>query len=193
MTKSIEVEIRILLKNRREIEEKIKNLGAKIIYFAHLKDYWFCPKNVKRYKNAMIDKIGFALRIRETVDLYSNKKSSSLECKTLYDGHDHTMCHEHEMNLDNVRQMRDILKDIGLKEFLVVDKERTIYKYQGTKFCFDTIKGLGEGLEIELMAKKNIRTARQKLINLALSLGIKQKEILEKSLTFLIVQKQARF
>ncbi|MCX6741454.1 MAG: hypothetical protein NTY61_03600, partial [Candidatus Parcubacteria bacterium] len=68
MSKPVEVEIRVLLKNRRVVEDKLKQLGGKLVYHARLKDYWYCPKSVKNYRAAMVDQLGFALRIRETRD-----------------------------------------------------------------------------------------------------------------------------
>lgn len=193
MPKAIEVEIRILLKNRRKIEDNLKNSGAKVIYFTQLKDYWYCPKNVKNYQNASIDKTGFALRIRETTDKYSNKKSAALECKTLYDGKNHALCHEHEIDLPNVAQTRKILEDIGLKEFLIIDKERTIYQYRRFKCCFDKINGIGQGLEIEMLAKNNLKKAYDKIISFAKTIGINDAEILDKSLTYLAMKKLSKF
>jgi len=193
MSKKIEVEVRILLKNRSVIEKKLKALGAKIIYTAQLIDYWFCPKCAKHYKEASIDKTGFALRIRETKDAYSGRRTASLECKTLSDGKDHALCNEHEINLDDSKNARAILTNIGLKEFLVIDKVRVIYKYKDVKFCFDKIKGLGDGLEIEIMTSDNLAKAKEKVTNLALDLGIKRDEILEKSLTYLAMEKLGKF
>jgi len=194
MSKKIEVEIRIFLKNRKAIEEKLKNLDAKVVYATHLVDYWFCPDSAKNYKDASVDKTGFALRIRESKDNYSGKRTASLECKVPLKEYGHWGCHEHEMEISDVLTTRKILDDIGLKEFLVIDKQRVIYEYRGAKFCFEKIKGLGDGLEIEIMANKsNVPKAREKAVGLALSLGIKREEILEKSLTYLAMQKIAKF
>lgn len=194
MSKKIEVEIRIFLKNRKKIEDKLKSFNAKVVYATHLIDYWFCPKSAKNYKEASTDKTGFALRIRESKDIYSGKKAASLECKTLVDGKDHAHCHEHEIDLTDILTTRRILADIGLKEFLVIDKQRVIYEYKGAKLCFDKIKNLGDGLEVEIMSNSNnIAKSREKAISLALDLGIKKEEILEKSLTYLAMQKIAKF
>jgi predicted adenylyl cyclase CyaB len=193
MAKAVEVELRILLSNRKKIEKQLSQLGAKIIHTDQLIDYWFCPKRVKNVKGALIDYTGFALRIRELKNLTGGKKFSTLECKTLSDGKDHCFCHEHEITFTDVKSMRNILNDVGLKEFLVVSKKRTVYQYQNIKFCFDKIKGVGDGLEIELMTKGNLAEAKEKLISLAAKLGIKKKQILPKSLTYLAMKKLSKF
>jgi predicted adenylyl cyclase CyaB len=140
-----------------------------------------------------MERTGFALRIRETKDQYSRRTTAALECKILCDGQDHSLCHEHEIPLADTKGMRHILDDIGLKEFLVIDKERIIYQYRKAKFFFDKIKGLGQGLEIEIMAKNNLVQTKAKLLALAADLGINKEEILTKSLTHLAMQKLGKF
>lgn len=194
MPQKIEVELRILLKNRKAIEEKIKNQSAKLIYYTHLIDHWYCPQNVKNYKEACTDNIGYALRIREAKDEYTGRHICSLECKTLCNGINHAFCNESEIDINDIEQAQNILKAIGLKEFLTIDKERTIYKKEEVKYCFDKIKGLGEGLELEIMTnKKNIKKAHQKMKKKASELGIKKEEILDRSLTYLAMKKLAIF
>jgi len=193
MSKAIEVEIRILLRHRKAIEDKLRFLGAKTVGVSRLTDYWYCPAAAKNFRQAGTEKTGFALRIRESVNPYGGRKTSTLECKTLCDGKDHSLCHEHEMVLSDVAAMRHILADIGLREFLAVAKERTVYRYKRVKFCFDKIKGVGDGLEMEIMTKNNLTGAKQKLISLAGELGIKRQEILKKSLTYLAMEKLSKF
>jgi len=193
MPKLKEVEVRILLKNRKKIENELERRGAKLIYFQSLKDYWYCPNAAKNYKQASIDATGFALRIRESVDRYTDKRTASLECKTLCDKKSHAICNEYEVDISEIDETRKILESIGLKEFLLIDKQRMIYEFNGVKFCFDKIKGVGDGLEIELMTDQDIEKTHRELVRLALEIGISKKEILDKSLTYLAMQKIAKF
>jgi len=193
MPKLIEVEIRLRLKNPSLTKNRLKKLGTEIIGSYQIIDYWFCPKAVKNHQQALIDNTGFALRIRDLKNLSNGKKTVQLECKTLVDGKDHCLCHEHEILLNDTKMMRHILNDIGLKEFLKVDKFRTVYRYKNIKLCFDKIKKLGNGLEIEILTKDNLAEAKKKIIDLAIKLGVEQKDILEKSLTYLAMEKLSRF
>jgi predicted adenylyl cyclase CyaB len=192
---NIEAEVRILLKNRKAIEKKVLARGAKMIYFSRVKDYWFCPCAAKNHLAASLDKTGFALRIRETKDMYNGRQSASLDCKTLCDGKTHALCNEYELDLGkNVATARKLLESIGLKEFLLIDKERVIYKYGQYKLCFDKIKGLGNGLEIEKMtSREKVNNVHAELLKFAAELGIDKKEILEKSLTYLAMEKMTKF
>lgn len=191
--KSKEVEIRILLKNRKKIEDELERRNAKLVYFQKLKDYWYCPKSAKDYMQASIDTTGFALRIRESIDKYTDKRTASLECKTLCDDKSHAICNEYEVDIPEIDETRKILESIGLKEFLVIDKERMIYQIDNIKFCFDNINGVGEGLEIEVITDEDVKKVHQELIKLALDLGIEKDEILEKSLTYIAMQNIAKF
>lgn len=183
-----------MLANRKRVETALIARGARAVGAAKLIDYWFCPKRAKNIRQASTDQTGFALRIRESKDLYSGRTVSALECKSPVDGKNHAFCHEHEIDLTNTKEMRAILSDIGFKEFLMVRKRRLIYYYRGAKFCFDSIQGMGEGLEIEMNARKSQRTeAHQKLAELTRSLGIGPGEIVRKSLTYIAMQKLAKF
>lgn len=193
MGKKAEIEIRILLKNRQATERNVEKLGAKPTSVYRLIDYWFCPKESKNWQAALIDNTGFALRIRETKDQYGGRSLATLECKTLCDGKDHSLCHEHEVPLSDPISIRHILTDIGLKIFLKVDKIRTIYQYRKIQFCFDDIKGVGQGLEIEMMAKENPAEVKKELLALAERIGIEKDEILDKGLTYLAMKKMGKF
>jgi len=87
------------------------------------------------------------------------------------------------------------LEDIGLKEFLIIDKERTIYKYKNLQCCFDKIKGIGQGLEIEMLVSNHFlaKAAHDKIIDFAKIIGISNNEILNKSLTYLAMKKLSKF
>ena len=189
MLRPTEVEIRILLENRKKIERKIKSIGARAVSFLKIKDYWYCLSSAKSRKHIGIDRSGFALRVRELKDLHTKKLAASLNCKTLYDKKTHALCNEYEVVLPVSSSIKKILESIGMREFLVVEKERIVYKYKNINFCFDKIKGIGNGLEIEVMAKGNPKETQDKLIDLAVKLGIKRREILKKSLTYLAMEK----
>lgn len=193
MSNPTEVEIRIILKNKREIEKSVKKLGAKKEFSLNIIDSWYCPEYIKNYKNAEIDKIGFGLRIRESKDLKLNKDISTIGCKTLYDGRDHTFCREYETSLGNVNQMKEILESVGFKKFLTIKKRRIVYKYKNMNLCFDKINDIGYGLEIEIITTSDTKTTQKKLKDFAFRLGIKPREILQKSLTFVAMKKLSKF
>ena len=191
--KKIEVEMRILLKDKNAVEEALKKKGGKLVYCTQLKDYWFARKDAVGVDDALINNSGFALRIRETLDPYSGKIHASLDCKTLCDGTNHAFCNEYEVDLDEVESMRAILEALAFKQILLVDKERLMYKLDGTNFCFDTITGVGEGLEIERITEGDWQPEYDKLVKIAHELGVTDDEILEKSLTYIAMQKLAKF
>lgn len=194
MSRKIEVELRALLKNRKAIEKALVQKGALVIKHLKVKDFWYCSKNAHTYRDASIDRSGFALRIRIEKDLSLKKITSSIDCKTLHKGKSHTACNEYELPIKDIFQARKLLESINLKEFLVINKERKVYKYQKFSLYFDKIEGVGDGLEIEIMTSKGTEKVKyNQLLNLATKLGISQSEVLEKSLTFIAMQKLANF
>src|SRR3989338_5473043 len=194
MSQKIEIELRILLKNRKAIEKTVIQKGAVLIKHLKVKDFWYCSKNVHTYRKASIDRSGFALRLRIEKDLSLKKTKSSIECKTLQSGKNHAECNEYELPVEDLFQARKLLESINFKEFLVIEKERKVYKYQKFSLFFDKIEGVGHGLEIEIMSTKGTEKVRyNQLLNLAIELGISQSEILKKSLTYIAMQKLANF
>lgn len=193
MSKIKEVEIRILLRNRKVVESGIRNLGAKIIQSAKIEDSYYCPEEINNYKSASIDNTGYALRIRKLQNLKNSKKSYFLECKTLADKKNHALCYEYETSIEDPGNMDKILKSAGFKKFLTVEKKRKTYKFKKYNFAFEEIKGIGDGLEIEVFVENNCNKAYEELKKTALSLGITKDEILKKSLTYLAMKKLSKF
>lgn len=185
--------MRILLKNRKAIEDKIRDLGAKVIHRTKVVDRYYCPNKVKNFYKATIDQIGYAFRIRRLEDLNSKKRCAWLECKTLVDKKNHAICNEYEIELSDTANMEKVLAGIGFKNFLLIDKERVTYKFKKYKFVFENIKGLGQGLEIEILTNKDYHKKYEQIKALSLSLGITKKEILKQSLTYLMGQKYSKF
>ncbi|MDE2079640.1 MAG: class IV adenylate cyclase [Patescibacteria group bacterium] len=190
--KNIEVEVRALLDNSRLIERNLLRLGAKFIKKTSVKDSWFCDSRINDYHKASIDRTGYALRIREISK--GKKKTFSLECKTLSDGFTHALCNEYSSAVNDPLQIEKILESIGLKKFLVLVKERRVYILHDLEFSFDRIPGVGQGLEVEaIVSKQEEKRKHREILKLASSLGVKQRNILKKSLTYLAMKKLSRF
>ena len=193
MSNQKEVEIRFYPINHTTLIKQLESKGAKLFGKKHLIDYWFCDKNVETVDEASFDHSGYALRIRCTKDLASGQESHSMECKTPCSGDDHSLCNEYEIDLSDTDQARKILEAIGMKEFLVVEKERIQYRYHDADFCLDTIKHCGEGLEIEKMTNINIQQAKKDLIDLAKTLDVDMSKMMDKGLTYIPMKKLAKF
>jgi adenylate cyclase class 2 len=89
--------------------------------------------------------------------------------------------------------MQDILLSLGFRKTLDVVKERRIYHYKGAEACLDRIEGLGEFVELELMADNpaDIARKRDELIALMHELGAEGELIRESYLEMLLAKKHA--
>ena len=191
-----EIEIRYLLKNRKKIEEKVRKLGAKLSNHSHVIDHYFCDKHITslRQKDKHYESMeGFTLRIREMDNDYTGKIVTTLEVKKLVDGKNHSNCIETEIVVPDYCDTKELLCRMNMKEFIVIDKERFVYRFKDIKICFDNIQGIGFGLEIEQITKKDFKETEKKLIMFAEKIGLKSKDRVKKSLTYLAMKKMAKF
>ena len=195
--KTCEVEIRFVSDKRKQIEEKLIRMGAKLIYHAHVIDHWFCPKNIKniKQKNEEFESgRGFGLRIREQDNGYTGKIATTIETKRLLIPYQHEVCIEGEITVENYEEAKKFLNLIDLKEFAVVDKDRVVYKYKDMKIVFDDIKNFKTAVEIEVKTDKNQKETLKSMKAFAERLGLDlKKEITNKSATFLYMNKFAGF
>ena len=148
------------------IEAKLKN-NSEFINESHQVDsYYNAP-----HRNFLTPLYAFEyLRVRE------KGNESSINYKHLYpeEVEEKTHSDEYETVVEDVVAIRNILKALNFKEYLVIDKTRKTYEYKDEfEIALDKVKGLGYFIEIE--AKKDlgdVEQTRKKIINLAKSLGV---------------------
>lgn len=191
-----EIELRYLCKDRKAIENKLINLGAKVTHLSHIIDHWYCESHVKTLEEK--DKtyegpLGFGLRIREQDNDYTGKISTTLEIKKLADGKNHNTCIESEIDVKNFEETNNLIKLMNLKEFMTIDKARIMYTYGDLKICLDDIKDFGIGIEIEYKTERNREMVIEEIRHFARKLGLKQLDEVEKSVTYLAMVKMSKF
>lgn len=195
--KKVEIEIRFIIKDRKKIEQRLIHIDAKITYHGHVVDHWFIPKRIKNMKQK--DKYydtgrGFGLRIRQQDNGYTGKISSSMEVKRLLIPYKHDTCLEHEIDISCYEEGRRLLDMMGFKEFLLIDKDRVVYKLGDYKVIIDTIKDFRTGVEIEIIIGEKREKVIPKLKEIAMKLGLNiEKEMTSKSLTYQAMKKLAKF
>ena len=92
------------------------------------------------------------------------------------------------IRLDGGGTLKGIIKRI-LKELVVVEKVREIYRHRGTEIHLDTVKGLGTFIEFE----RRIRDAerdREELDKLMVKLGIREENLERLSYSDLLIGKR---
>jgi adenylate cyclase class 2 len=70
---------------------------------------------------------------------------------------------------------------VRTEESGVVKKTRDIYKYDDITICFDNVEGLGEFVEVELVADSDVQDHREKLFGFLEMIGSKKEDSIRTS------------
>lgn len=133
-----EVEVKIRNINKKEIIEKIDELGGVKHFTGRVIDYRFDTPDRK------LSKQGKALRIRQKGKyIYLNLKGKKKAIDNIT-GRD-----EIGVKLNNSRIMHKILNELGYIKIFELNKYRTEYKLDEVKFDIDEYLGMPPILEIE--------------------------------------------
>ena len=152
-SQDIEYELRYRVKNLKDVETKLLQIGAKVTNHMHIIDHWFIPINIKSRESHDIwfdQKRGCAIRIREQDNSYSGKVVTSLETKRLTSEKNHNTILENSIPVENYKDTKKLLEMMDKKEFLTIDKSRLLYTYKNFHVEIDDIKGFGTGVSIEI-------------------------------------------
>ena len=85
---------------------------------------------------------------------------------------------EHEIEVEDAKELRSIIEMLGYKEEVRVNKTRIKTNYSGWEICVDDVKGLGNFMEVEELTdeKANGEEVQEKLFVFLETLGIKRKD-----------------
>lgn len=142
----IEIEIQVKIENSKPLTEFLEKNG-KFKYESRQIDEYFtpihrdftCARPVKEW-----------LRVRNSSGKYSlNYKNWHYES----DGRS-THADEYELSIENPEQIKKIFSAINFKNVTVVDKTRRIWDYKEWEISMDSIKDLGDFVEIEYKGKE---------------------------------------
>lgn len=192
----LEIELRYKLKDRQKLEKRLAEFGAKVVYQAHVIDHWFIPINIRNNEQQIEwfdKKRGCAVRVREQDNGYTGKITVSMETKRMNAAMNHNSLLEAEVTIDSFENGRKLLEMMDRKEFITINKNRVVYKYQNFKICIDDIKGYGVGAELEIGEVKNREKALVEIKHLASKLGLHERDRLEKSMTTEAMLTMAKF
>ena len=134
----IEVEVKAKIDSFKEMEEKLKNLGAAKSKSEFQEDIYFASPIVD------FAKTDEALRIRTTDnDIFITYKGPKLNS-------DAKTRKEVEMSIESAAKAKDIFEEIGFKEVRTVRKRRQYYTYENFEISLDDVEGLNPYMEIEI-------------------------------------------
>jgi adenylate cyclase, class 2 len=161
-TKHKMVELKARASDLNVLRERLSSLGAKHVGTFHQKDQYFVvPEG--RLKLRTVNN-------NDTAELifYDRENISGPKSDDAY-----------ILRVQEADDLKSILKKI-LKPFIVIEKDREIYHYEGTQVHLDQVKKLGKFIEFERPTDdnpKNVEKDRQALAELMTKLQIDQSSL----------------
>ncbi len=148
-----EVEVKAHLRNRSSILKKLKDLGYKFSEELHQVDHIFIPEKI-----SFPPPLGTpVLRVRKQNNIYL------LTLKISQSGRQDSI--ERELEISDGKMMIEIIKLIGYKEVMMVDKKRIKAKLGDIEIVLDKVKDLGEFVEVEKIVTNENHEDRKKIQN----------------------------
>ena len=149
-----EIEVKVQFPNQT-LDEIQQNLTEKIAHWSKPKiqnDTVFLNKNKTNYTITEGDKV---FRIRE--EFFVGQEKATTKTLTLKIQQAQKLVSiEHETEFADTQSMTTILENLELQKFVVVNKKRSMAKYENYNLCLDEVQDLGVFLEVELLSKKEI-------------------------------------
>lgn len=164
-----EVEIKAHLRNREEVRKKLGDLGCVFSGELHQIDSIYTPEAdaFPPLKGSPV------LRIREE----NTKHILTLKINQT----SRQDCIEHEVNIAEKGEMEKIIKLLGFKDDVTVDKTRIKTKYKDMEIVLDTVTDLGEFIEVEKMTTEADPVVRKKtqdeLFEFLFTLGVSEEDV----------------
>lgn len=173
----IEVEVKVKIKDREEIAQKLIALGFKLGHEKKETDLYFDNQE------GIFRKGDKALRIRQCENLTTKENVSYMTYKGPKLDHISMTRKELEMKIENGETGTEILKNLGFLPVCPVMKLRQYFHNDSMTACLDQVEGLGDYLELEIIVEneENREEALIRIIGLLKCLGYEKEEIIRTS------------
>ena len=196
----IEVEIKVKISDPNFIRKKFEFNGVYKLSLHHEDTYFNMPKGLRDFK-----KTDEALRLRKSIefDRVNKSKIQKINHFIAYKGKkiDNTTKtrEEIEVKIEEIENMKNLLKLLGFREVFTVIKERELYEFtfQNTKIeaLIDYLPILKQHfIEVEILAESinKVENAKEKLFQFLEVFGIKKDESIRTSYLELVMKKVNR-
>ncbi len=176
-----EIEIKARLKDKKKVEEKLKELGCVL------------SSSVKQIDTVYTRIIGTVEeyltndhfpRIRET-----NEGKFFFTVKADLTKHKSLSKIEHEIEIQDAKTLEQALFLMGYKIANKVIKNRRKGMVGEYEICLDEVEDLGSFIEVEKMADDNIEEVRKELLDFTLSLGVESEDEVRRGYDLLMLDK----
>ncbi len=137
----MEIEIKVRVERGNDLQKLLEQKG-KLKYIDKQIDEYYTPSHRNFLSVAPVVEW---LRLRDSNGKFSiNYKNWIIQS----DGTSNH-CDEYETKVENIEDLRNILKAVNFKYLVTVNKERSAWSYKDYEISFDKVEGLGEFVEIE--------------------------------------------
>lgn len=151
--KFIEIEIQVQVEKIKDLLKFLKK-NAKLEGKERQIDSYYTPAHRNFLKTKPIKEW---LRIRSSSGKYS------VNYKNWYYNKDGTSdyCDEFETEIKDIKALEKMFSALNMKSLTVVDKTREVWRYKDFEIAIDSVKNLGDYLEIEFKGKPNGKSPKE--------------------------------
>lgn len=164
--KNKEIELKFIISHeiKNKIINDLKNIAIKTNSLRQIDTYYIPYFREFEINGETME----CVRIREENNV------STLTYKKIHREANPVYCDEYETVVEDKQQMEKFLFALGFSVQMVIDKTRESYKLDDFEFDFDSVKNLGELMEIEL---KNDSSSVDEIYDYVSKYGLTKKDV----------------
>lgn len=163
--KNIEIEIQVNIENSKPLLDFLKN-NAQFKSEKQQTDEYFSPIHRSFVK---------VRPVKEWLRLRNSKGSYSINYKNWHydENKKSTYCDEYETKIENLDKIKKILNILNFKPLITVNKLRKTWVYNNYEINIDSVKDLGDFVEIEYIGKEQAEPVKitEQMINFLKNIG----------------------
>lgn len=173
-----EIEVKAKVYDRKNLEEKLHELGCSLSSPIRQIDRIFIPKGTTIPTGKGVN----VLRIRNEQHriLFTLKQSQENHLDKI----------EKEFTIDNEQQAAEAIVLLGFEESVAVEKIRRKCRYQDYEICVDEVSNLGTFVEIEKISSEDGAHIQTQLFALLKTLGVRKEDQVFLGYDVLLYQQQ---
>ncbi len=147
-----EIEIQVQVENVRPLLDALEKKGQ-FKGEKHQIDEYFSPAH---RDFTAVRPVNEWLRLRES----GGKASVNYKLWHQDSAGKSTFADEYETPVEDIAVMRKVFEVLNFRSLAVVDKKRKVWEYEDYEVSVDSVKGLGDFVEIELLTNEDVDVAK---------------------------------
>ncbi|MEK9135355.1 MAG: class IV adenylate cyclase [Patescibacteria group bacterium] len=138
-----------------EIQVKIEKSQPLLDFLTKAAEFKFENRQIDEYFTPVQRDFTVARPLKEWFRLRDSSGKYSINYKNWHydEGGKSNYCDEFETKIEDIDQIRKILSALNFKSIVIVDKVRKVWTYKDYEVAVDSVKSLGDFVEIEYIGK----------------------------------------